>query len=69
METERLKKRIFQLKSNKSEYFAKVVGINLSEWSKSKVNEGGEKGEQSLNKSCLKEELPFEKAESKTIDA
>lgn len=68
METERLKKRIFQLKSNKSEYFAKVVGINLSEWSKSKVNEA-EKADQSLNKSCLKEELPFEKTESKTIDA
>lgn len=58
METERLKKRIFQLKSNKSDYFAKVVGINLSELSKSKLNEA-DKPDQNLNKSCLKEDLPF----------
>jgi hypothetical protein len=44
METERLKKRILQLKTNKSDYFSKVVGINLSgEWSRSKKDEGGDR--------------------------
>jgi hypothetical protein len=33
METERLSKRILELKSSKSQYFEKVIGINLSgEW-------------------------------------
>jgi hypothetical protein len=52
-ETERLSKRILQLKTHRSDYFSKVIGLNLSgEWRQDRQDE-----KDSLNHSAVEPKI------------